>query len=73
MENKEDLKMIDLTKIYVDSKGAGRIYIPKEFVKKLSWKNKERLLIHDSDSALIIKPAEEGLEDRKIGGTTYEG
>ncbi len=59
MENKEALKLIELTKIYVDSKGAGRIYIPKEFVKKLSWKNKEKLLIHDSDSALVIKPAEE--------------
>ncbi|MGC9124366.1 MAG: AbrB/MazE/SpoVT family DNA-binding domain-containing protein [Thermoplasmata archaeon] len=54
--------MIEITKIYVDKDGAGRIYIPKEFVKKLSWKNKEKLLIHDSNSALIIKPAEEGTE-----------
>jgi bifunctional DNA-binding transcriptional regulator/antitoxin component of YhaV-PrlF toxin-antitoxin module len=59
---KEEINMIEITKIYVDNKGAGRIYIPKEFVKKLSWRNKEKLLIHDSNSALIIKPAEEGTE-----------
>jgi bifunctional DNA-binding transcriptional regulator/antitoxin component of YhaV-PrlF toxin-antitoxin module len=51
--------MIEITKIYVDKDGAGRIYIPKEFMKKLRWKNKEKLLIHDSDSVLVIKSVEE--------------
>jgi bifunctional DNA-binding transcriptional regulator/antitoxin component of YhaV-PrlF toxin-antitoxin module len=59
MEDKEGVdKLIELTRIYVDKKGAGRIYIPKEMIEKLSWKNKEKLLVNDKDSMLEIKLAE---------------
>ncbi len=51
--------MIEITKIYVDKDGAGRIYIPKEMMEKLSWKNKEKLLVNERNSVLEIKVAGE--------------
>jgi bifunctional DNA-binding transcriptional regulator/antitoxin component of YhaV-PrlF toxin-antitoxin module len=51
--------MIEITKIYVDKDGAGRIYIPKGMMEKLNWKNREKLLVNESSSTLVIKLAEE--------------
>ena len=47
--------MIGIGKFHKDSKGAGRIYIPKEIVKNLNYESGDRLLIKIVDSRIEIR------------------
>lgn len=54
MEN-EDL--IEMTKIFVDANGAGRLYIPKEFMAQLGFRNKEKVFLSFDNGLLTVSAA----------------
>ena len=49
--------MIEMTRIFVDSKGAGRLYIPKEFMALLGFRNKERMILSFENGLLTVQVA----------------
>jgi len=57
----EDGNMTDIGKIFVDSKGAGRIYIPKRLMKKLDFQNRDLVIIRAFGNKLEILKLEEVL------------
>jgi bifunctional DNA-binding transcriptional regulator/antitoxin component of YhaV-PrlF toxin-antitoxin module len=57
----EDGKMIDISKIYKDRDGAGRLYIPKKVLESLGWRDKQQILIKTDESKMVGEPAEEGV------------
>jgi bifunctional DNA-binding transcriptional regulator/antitoxin component of YhaV-PrlF toxin-antitoxin module len=57
----EDGKMIDISKIYRDKDGAGRLYIPKKVLESLGWKDKQQIMIRTDESKMTGEPAEEGV------------
>ena len=52
-----DEDMIEMTRIFVDSKGAGRLYIPKEFMALLGFGNKERMILSFENGLLTVQVA----------------
>jgi hypothetical protein len=52
----EDL--IEITRIYIDAKGAGRLYIPKEVALQLGCHNKEKMLLNLEGGVLAVTVAE---------------
>ena len=44
--------MIDISKIYRDKDGAGRLYIPKKVLESLGWKDK---LVYDGSTLMVEK------------------
>ena len=53
--------MIDISKIYKDRDGAGRLYIPKKVLESLGWRDKQQILIKTDESKMVGEPAEEGV------------
>ena len=51
----ESSDMIEISKIYVDKDGAGRLYVPKKILMSLGLKNKQQLMIRTEDSKMIIE------------------
>ena len=54
----ESAELIEISRIYVDTKGAGRLYIPKEIVSQLGCRNKEKMLLNLEGKVLAVKSAE---------------
>ena len=52
MENSE---MIDISKIYIDKDGAGRLYVPKKILESFRWKNRQQVMIKTDGSKMIIE------------------
>ncbi|MCL4421117.1 MAG: hypothetical protein M1477_05455 [Candidatus Thermoplasmatota archaeon] len=45
----------DVGKIFIDSKGAGRLYIPKGMMERLPFINQEKVkLIFDTESGTLV-------------------
>jgi len=42
-------------KIFIDARGAGRLYIPKKFMKGLPFENGETIKLTFKDGVLIIE------------------
>ena len=55
----ESDKLIEISKIYVDKDGAGRLYVPKKILEALKWEDKEQILIKTQDSIMIGEPVKE--------------
>ena len=53
--------MIDISKIYRDKDGAGRLYIPKKVLESLGWKDKQQIMIRTDESKMTGEPAEESV------------
>ncbi len=51
--------MTGVGKIYVDSKGAGRLYIPKKLMECLNFDNGEQVIIKSDGNRLEILRLEE--------------
>ncbi len=51
-------ELIAMGKIYVDSKGAGRLYVPKEIVSSMGYRNREKVLLTLEGSDLKVAAAE---------------
>ncbi len=44
----------DIGKLFIDAKGAGRLYIPKSFMEKLPFENHEKVkLIFDPETRTL--------------------
>ena len=54
MEKKD---LIEMTRIYIDTNGAGRLYIPKEFMAELGFRNKEKVLLSFGNGLLTVSAA----------------
>ena len=46
--------MIRIGKVYIDSKGAGRLYISEPITKALGWKDHDRIVIKQKDGQLEV-------------------
>jgi bifunctional DNA-binding transcriptional regulator/antitoxin component of YhaV-PrlF toxin-antitoxin module len=46
--------MISTTKIYVDKKGGGRVYIPQEIRRALGWQDHEGIILSQVDGKLLV-------------------
>lgn len=46
--------MTEVGRIYIDSKGAGRLYIPRKVVEHLNFENGERVLIRSHGNRMEI-------------------
>ncbi len=57
--------MISVEKMYEDKDGAGRFYIPREIVKGLAWRHRERLVLIQDKYELRIIPEEYYLLEEK--------
>jgi antitoxin component of MazEF toxin-antitoxin module len=49
------MQKVGVGKIFVDSKGAGRLYIPKKFMRNLPFENGEQIKLTFKDGILIIE------------------
>jgi hypothetical protein len=49
--------MVEMTRIYIDAKGAGRLYIPKEFMAELGFRNKEKMFLSFENGLLTVSAA----------------
>ena len=54
----ESAELIEITRIYIDANGAGRLYIPKEIVAQLGCRNKEKMLLNLEGRVLAVTAAE---------------
>ena len=50
---------VSVGKIYIDKDGAGRLYIPKEVLKIVSFKNKDKVLIIPVNKGVLLKRVED--------------
>ena len=49
--------MVEMTRIYIDANGAGRLYIPKEFMAELGFRNKEKMFLSFENGLLTVSAA----------------
>jgi hypothetical protein len=56
-KNMDNNDMVEMTRIYIDAKGAGRLYIPKEFMGQLGFHNKEKMFLSFDDGFLTVSAA----------------
>lgn len=45
----------DVGKLFIDNKGAGRLYIPKSMMEKLSFENGEKVKLTLTDGILVVE------------------
>ena len=55
--------MINVTKVYVDKSGGGRLYISESMMAKLGWKDHDRVIVKQHDSKLKILLEKDGDSD----------
>ena len=58
----ESAELIEITRIYIDGKGAGRLYIPKEIVIAMGCRNKEKMMLNLDEKVLTATVAEKRCE-----------
>ena len=56
--------LIEMTRIYIDAKGAGRLYIPKEFMVQLGFRNKEKMFLSFENGLLTVSAAKRDMLKR---------
>jgi bifunctional DNA-binding transcriptional regulator/antitoxin component of YhaV-PrlF toxin-antitoxin module len=55
----EDGKLKDVSTVYVDKDGAGRLYVPKKILETLGWRNKDRVFMESKDGELYAELIDE--------------
>lgn len=63
-KNMESDDLIEMTRIYIDAKGAGRLYIPKEFMVQLGFRNKEKMFLSFENGLLTVSAAKRDMLKR---------
>jgi bifunctional DNA-binding transcriptional regulator/antitoxin component of YhaV-PrlF toxin-antitoxin module len=57
--------VIRTSKIYLDRKGGGRIYIPQEIRGALGWEHHEGIVLEQEDGRLILVSENKGRKEAK--------